>query len=145
MDLQLPLTPSKKRGRPKGFKTKSAAKRKHQADSDADAESEAEAEADQLMSDLEAQSEPTSEPDLASPKTPKRARTSQASGSHARAAKTRRSPSPPPGEWTPDKRAEFMDTIIANGYKATNLDVLGVKVSSNRARQKSQEVAPEGC
>lgn len=33
------------------------------------------------------------------------------------------------GEWTPEKKAEYLDAIIANGYKATDLDELSHKVS----------------
>ena len=33
------------------------------------------------------------------------------------------------GEWTPEKKATFMDTIIANGYKTTNLTELSEQVS----------------
>ena len=32
------------------------------------------------------------------------------------------------GEWDPEKKAVMMDTIIAAGYKATNLDSLADKV-----------------
>jgi hypothetical protein len=33
------------------------------------------------------------------------------------------------GEWTEDKRAVFMDMVIAAGYKALNLDEVAVTVS----------------
>lgn len=33
------------------------------------------------------------------------------------------------GEWNSEKKALMMDTIIAAGYKATNLDALADKVS----------------
>lgn len=36
------------------------------------------------------------------------------------------------GIWTPEKKAEFMDVIISNGYKATNLDLLSIEVSPER-------------
>lgn len=32
------------------------------------------------------------------------------------------------GQWTPEKKANFMDDIIASGYKHSNLDDLSIKV-----------------
>jgi len=37
---------------------------------------------------------------------------------------------PQNGEWDKEKRAVFMDLIIAAGYKAVNLDEVAAKVSS---------------
>jgi hypothetical protein len=47
--------------------------------------------------------------------------------------KTKKSPQkvkPENGEWDPEKRALFMDLVIAAGYKAINLDELASTVSS---------------
>jgi hypothetical protein len=38
---------------------------------------------------------------------------------------------PENGEWDPEKRAVFMDLIIAAGYKAINLDEVASTVSTN--------------
>lgn len=99
------LTPAKKRGRPKGTPNSTRIKSKATVNTDTDG-----------PTTPKPKLEPESEDD-GPRKTPKRQR---------RASLT---PSPSPGEWTPAKRAEFIDTIIANGYKATNLDELSGKVS----------------
>jgi hypothetical protein len=57
--------------------------------------------------------------------------------------KTKKSPTKPKketgvkpenGEWDPEKRAVFMDIIIAAGYKAVNLDEIASTVSTTSRR-----------
>jgi hypothetical protein len=45
---------------------------------------------------------------------------------------------PENGEWDPEKRAVFMDLIIAAGYKAINLDEVASTVSPPNARSDEQ-------
>lgn len=73
------------------------------------------------------ESKPKLEPTTPPPKTGK-SKSSSASPSK-KAKKESKGSGQVNGGWTPEKKAMFMDTIIANGYKSTNLEELSVKVS----------------
>jgi ABC-type sugar transport system substrate-binding protein len=50
---------------------------------------------------------------------------------------TKKSPQkvkPENGEWDPEKRATFMDLVIAAGYKAINLDEVASTVSPPKSK-----------
>ncbi|WWC66565.1 uncharacterized protein I206_100468 [Kwoniella pini CBS 10737] len=52
--------------------------------------------------------------------------------------------SPTNGEWTADKRKQFMDEIIALGYKAANLDQIAQRLDLNKRQLINQLTTIKG-
>ena len=70
-------------------------------------------------------------PQIQLPVTPKKAKSQVKSTSttpEKKARKEKEGGGQVNGTWTSEKKAKFMDVIISNGYKATNLDVLNIEV-----------------